>query len=535
VASSEAFPDTWKSVHGSVLNKYLPRAGWLVGIVSLIAARPCARRRRQRQRWHNLQCRREDIGIAKAARGEKSTGDVVPNPLEVTAQVMGVPLTCDFMAVGLVYFTQGAFGLAALAKPYLLKEELHLAPAESTMLLSLTYWPLAMKPIWGFIAYAFPLFGSRRRAYLLLSGLVSAAGWFGLGVGLPGDAKETVLLLMMLGNLGIAVSDVVVDGLVIEKACIDGILMGSLQSFCWVCRGIGAVVSAYFSGALLEAFGARSIFGLTGCLPLLVAVAACLIKEAPVVTEPHRSFGDALRKVSHQMGLLWDLIRSPEILPSALFIVLWQAKPTAGCAMFYYYTNGLHFSAEFLGRTQLSTALASLAGILVYNRVFATMPLRRYLPCASLVTAALGLLPLILISRANLALNIPDQAFVLGDDVVQTVASELSHMPILVLAARLCKPDVQVALFAVLMSLISISGLVASAVGSWLTDVLHLTETDFSNLAMLVVICKAAGILPLVLLRFLPDDDSPAFPRHLMRSPRTKAEAASVPHITTGG
>lgn len=39
-----------------------------------------------------------------------------------------------------------------------------------------------------------------------------------------------------------------------------------------------------------------------------------------------------------------------------------QATPTADSAMFYFYTNQLHFQPEFLGRVRLAGSVASLAG-----------------------------------------------------------------------------------------------------------------------------------------------------------------------------
>jgi hypothetical protein len=39
-----------------------------------------------------------------------------------------------------------------------------------------------------------------------------------------------------------------------------------------------------------------------------------------------------------------------------------QATPTADTAMFYFYTNQLHFTPEFLGRVQLAGSVARLAG-----------------------------------------------------------------------------------------------------------------------------------------------------------------------------
>merc|ERR1719424_103606 len=96
----------------------------------------------------------------------------------------------DFMVVGVVYFAQGSLDLAELAKQFLLKDELNLPPADEAFFLSLSMWPWFLKPVWGFIADAFPIFSSHRRSYLFMAGLASAAGWVGLGTGVFGVSRE---------------------------------------------------------------------------------------------------------------------------------------------------------------------------------------------------------------------------------------------------------------------------------------------------------------------------------------------------------
>lgn len=424
--------------------------------------------------------------------------------------LLGVPLTSDNLAVGVVYFAQGALGLASLAKQYFFKDVLHLPPADATFMLSLTYWPWVVKPVWGFIADSFPIFGSRRRSYLLLAGLASGAGWAALGSGLSGDMLATTLVCMMLGNFGIALSDVVVDGLVVEKARSDDRLMGSLQSYSWSCRSVGAICSAYFSGFLLEYWGARPVFGLTAVLPLLVAASALLIQEQPTVAKESSTGGEKgptnfLDDSWRQLQELWDVVRVPEVLLPVSFLVAWQATPSAGSAMFYFFTEKLELNPEFMGQTKLVGAVATLAGTLLYNVLFSSLPLRDYLLRVNVGAVVVGLLPLLLVTGANRDLGIPDRAFVLGDDVVQTVAGELAHMPILVLAARLCPPGVEATLFASLMSVLNLAMFTSSFVSSALTDALHVTAEDFANLAPLVLICNLSGLLPLALLPFVPE------------------------------
>jgi len=468
----------------------------LCGVVLVHA---CDRRRRARRKAGR------PSWVSKVSRGsqESPTRTVAVSATEKHEyfEVLGVPLTPDFSAVGLAYFAQGALALAALAKPFYVKDTLGLSPADATVFLSLTYWPWIMKPLWGFIADSIPIFGSRRQAYLVLSGVVSVIGWLGLAGWWPVQAtKEATLLFMMLGNLGIAFSDVVVDGLVVEKARDNPNLMGGLQSFSWACRGFGAILSAYFSGALLEMIGVQNVFALTAILPFFVIIASVLIEESKQETVKY-SWDEA----KETMGQVWEVVRSPAVFPSVAFILAWQATPTAGSAMFYFYTNELHFAPEFLGRSQLVGSLASLAGIVLYNRVFATVPLKDYLFRVQGIAVLLGFLPLLLVTRTNLALNIPDQAFVFGDDVIQTVAGELAHMPILVLAAQLCPPGIEATLFALLMSLLNLASFVSSNLGAFITHLLEVNESDFHNLSLLIFLCNVSGLLPLVLLPMLRD------------------------------
>ncbi|CAJ1355034.1 unnamed protein product [Effrenium voratum] len=281
--------------------------------------------------------------------------------------------------------------------------------------------------------------------------------------------------------------------LVVEKARDNPSLMGGLQSFSWACRGFGAILSAYFSGALLEMIGVQQVFAITACLPLLVVLAAVLIQESEAPEATNYSWEEA----KQSMEKVWQVVSSPAVFPSVCFILAWQATPTAGSAMFYFYTNELHFNPEFLGRSQLAGSLASFAGIVLYNRVFSTVPLRDYLFRIQSIAVLLGFLPLLLVTRSNLALGIPDQAFVLGDDVIQTVAGELAHMPILVMAAQLCPPGIEATLFALLMSLLNLASFVSSNLGALITHFLAVNESDFQSLPLLVLLCNLSGVLPL--------------------------------------
>jgi len=85
---------------------------------------------------------------------------------------------------------------------------------------------------------------------------------------------------------------------------------------------------------------------------------------------------------------------------------------------------------------------------------------------------------------------------------------EIAFMPVLVLSARLCPPGVEATLFALLMSIVNLAGLLSHELGAVLTHWLGVTETNFDHLWQLVLITNLTTLLPLPLLALLPATSS---------------------------
>ncbi len=426
------------------------------------------------------------------------------SPLEVVRDklLLGVEPSPDVAAILVVYFVQGAIGLARLATTFYLKDDLHLSPAESAALTGIFSVPWLLKPVYGFLSDGFPLGGYRRRTYLALAGVLGAASYLALAS--PGvvDSVGTATLACTLGSLSVAVSDVVADSIVVEKIRAAGPgdpkLAGGLQSLCWGSSAIGGIISAYFSGSLLGQLGTRAVFGITAALPLLVTLISLTIQEAKLQVDYSRSVDMA----KEQASLLWSAMTQKGVYLPLLFLVLWQGSPSSDSAFFYFLTNELGMQPEFLGRVRLGTSVASLAGVWLYQRYLREVPIAKILLWTTLASVPvgvflcvgkkkgrapshdlhppfmfvqlnsplllllllflllppttpctqLGLTQLILVYHLNTALGIPNEVFTFGDSVVLTVLGQVAFMPTLVLAARLCPPGIEGTLFATLMS-----------------------------------------------------------------------------------
>jgi folate/biopterin transporter len=410
----------------------------------------------------------------------------------------------ELLAILAVYFVQGILGLARLAVSFFLKDELHLGPAEVSALMGVVSIPWMVKPIYGFVSDGLPVMGYRRRPYLILSGFLGVTSWITLATVV--DQAWSATLAIALGSLSVALSDVIVDSIVVERARGESVgTAGSLQSLCWGSAALGGLITAYFSGLLLEHLTVHNIFLITAGFPLIVSAVAWLISETPITEKPDWP------AVRHQLSQLKAAISQKSIWLPTLFLFLWQATPTAEASFFYFSTNELGFKPEFLGRVRLVTSLASIAGIWVFQRFLKTVPFRVIFGWSTAISSVLGLSMLVLVTHANRALGINDQWFSLGDSLVLTVMGQIAFMPVLVLAARLCPPGVEATLFALLMSIVNVAGLVSYELGALITHRLGIDETHFEKLWILVLITNLSTMLPLPLLGWLPSSsDMPA-------------------------
>lgn len=213
-----------------------------------------------------------------------------------------------------------------------------------------------------------------------------------------------------------------------------------------------------------------------------------------------------LQTSKQNMIQLWSAIKQPNVFLPTLFIFLWQATPHSDSAMFYFTTNKLGFTPEFLGRVKLVTSIASLLGVGLYNGFLKTVPLRKIFLVTTVFGTGLGMTQVLLVTGFNRQLGISDEWFAIGDSLILTVLAQASFMPVLVLAARLCPEGMEATLFATLMSISNGGSVLGGLMGAGLTQVFGITRDSFDNLSTLIILCNLSSLLPLPLLGLLPKD-----------------------------
>ena len=434
----------------------------------------------------------------------------------------------EVIAIFMIYFVQGALGLSRLATSFFLKSDLGLDPAEAAAISGITMLPWIIKPIYGFLTDSIPIFGYRRRSYLIVSGLLGSLSWLAMGSIVHSAFGATIVTL--LGSLSIAIADVVADSIVVEKVGNQKILndtvdggsglvrgrkdgvsmtksestLNDLQSLCWGAASLGGVLTAYLSGSLLNVMTPQRVFEITAVFPLVVSTAAILIEEDK--TKSIDSWGALFDKLKAQLSDIRATFSNPGIYLPVLFIFLWRSTPDPGTALFYFSTNELGFKPEFLGRVNLASSLASLLGVLGFRTVLKDVSAKDIIFWTTIVSVPLGLTQVLLATHYNRELGIPDELFALTDSAVLAALGQVAFMPTLVLAASLCPPGVEGTLFALLMSIYNASNSVSSELSAYLTSTLGVTDTNFERLPQLIALCSFSSLLALPFINLLDSD-----------------------------
>ena len=121
--------------------------------------------------------------------------------------------------------------------------------------------------------------------------------------------------------------------------------------------------------------------------------------------------------------------------------------------MFYFFTNYLKFSSDFLGQIRLFNAIAAIVGVMIYQKFLTHVDIRYQLFWTTIFASVIGNFNILLVTGENQAWGIPDKLFALTDSMVLQIITQINTIPVLVFAARICPKNIEGTMFALLTSI----------------------------------------------------------------------------------
>lgn len=375
----------------------------------------------------------------------------------------------------LVYVVEGmgqTGGLVAQPLNYFLKQQYGWTPLQITAALAVLNLPWVIKPLYGLVSDFIPLFGYRRKSYLVLANGGGALAYLAVA---SLDAPAAIVSALLLSAYAMAVSSTLSGAVLVE----NGQRLRLSDRFVnqeWLWYSIAAMVSSLLGGWMIEHLSPAGAFHAAA---LTVAAAPLLAVFGSIaLIRDERSRPDLATLKATFRGLVGAFKRR-DLWIVALFLFLYWFNPGLGTPLYYYMTDTLKFSQAFIGVLGAVSSAGSIAGALLYRWVL-----------SGLGSKTLLYLSIILGAVATLSfLGLHDQSSAIAANFAAGLAAMISLVASLTLAADFCPKRSEGFTFAALMSVTNLAMSVGDNLGSFLF------EHAFSNRLAPLILASALGTL----------------------------------------
>jgi len=334
---------------------------------------------------------------------------------------------------------------------YFFKAHLGWAPDQVTKYLAILIVPWIIKPIYGLISDFLPVFGYRRKPYLILANLLAVGGllWMtGLLEPMP------IMIALFLVGFGMAASSTITEAVMVE----NGNKLGTAGKFLnqqWLWFNIAAIVASLGGGWFAQNLSPTSAFhkaAAVACIAPLVVAALCwwmigeqrqaVLAKSPVPPK-------------HEIP---PILKSRVLWVTAMFLFVWNIVPSFGTPMYYHMTDDLKFSQGLIGVLSAVASVGSVIGGLVYTWLAKKLNLSKLL-YLSLAVTTVGQL---------LYVTLHDPASAIAINFINGLFGMLALVSSLTVAAHAAPQKAAGFVFALLMSVNNLAAQLSSNLGAWL-------------------------------------------------------------------
>lgn len=415
-------------------------------------------------------------------------------------------------------------------------------------LVTVATMPWATKAAIGLLSDAVPIFGYHKRGYIVVMSVVGTLALLLLGLIPLGPSLGFIgAILLFVVNLQAATVDLLTEGKYAELMVARPETGSDIVSFAWGLKCTGAFVGCIISGIMTTLFAPRFMYIVA--MPL----AAQVMLPAIFGLFPERRLPPSERRIRYdKLNAYPDLFKLSIVMTTGAIIVamsafgpstlqssvslgvavilatlgfIWLPKPLRPANLYlflnnliyisitgatdYWYTadqscvpGGPSFSMSYyVSFANLIGSIASVAGVIVFQTHFSRGKFRTAFAAALFIKIFASVFDLVLVTRYNRHIGIPDKVFfAMGDAVIYQVITRIEVMPAIVLTSKVCPRGMEASVYALLVSFQNLGQGVARTVGDGLLDLLNIRTVapcNFDNLPLAIIIAHVA--LPLLI------------------------------------
>ena len=426
--------------------------------------------------------------------------------------------------------------------------DLNASEAQQATISSLKSLPSTFKLAFGFLSDNVPLFGYRRKSYMLLGWGLTSLSMFALLffsdlsmeavkvmnaqnsidagndddtanrylqtaaafddsasalVGTPPSIPFLSFSLLLFGT-GFWFADVMGDSIVAEKAKLEPeTSRGHLQSTCYACRFFGLMIAAPLSTVIYSSYGPKAVVVLMTALPASIVPLIYFLKETKNV--PVASTKD-------QCGEIWNTVCSRAVWQPMGFVYLYNVLQVGNAAWKQFLKTVLEFTSNQLNSLLIVAYVLLWLGIMAYKKFFISWSWRSIYISTTLLNGLLSALQILLIMGITFGLS--PFLFALGDDAFADFISGIQFLPTTIMMVHLCPAGSEGASYAMFTTVSNSAYNLASAFSTLLLGIWDVSKeamergelSGMIKLTALTTLIQVSGVLFVGLLPRTKED-----------------------------
>jgi MFS family permease len=453
----------------------------------------------------------------------------------------------SYVPVVMVYFAYGALGLMDVTRDLWIKESLSFTPSQ---LASIGVWlslPWTVKMVFGELVDTVRIFGSQRKAYILIGALLMSAGLLILA-GAAGrwltfaQADHLYVIGAMLVVIGTVVQDVVADAMsteVVARTDAAGnerpdndvrVELGMVQVLGRLAVSAGVLAVAGLSGWLAHFMSRQDVFLIGLIIPAISIAGVFLRGQENTELRPidwrilgggiafgavvmllgvsGMPFGQEIIFIISMAVVCYMLVLVTAeldhntrmgILFATIIVFAFRATPSVGDGFFWWTLDELNFDAAFYGTLRQTGAILSIAVMWIFSRQLTECSVTRTLFWIAVASTVLSFPNIALVygvhqwTEATLGFGARGIAFV--DAAASSPFVQLSMVPLLTLTAYYAPPGHRATWFALMASLMNLALVAGQLQTKYLNDIFVVGRGQYTQLGPLLIWAVALSFI----------------------------------------
>jgi BT1 family len=452
-----------------------------------------------------------------------------------------------YLPLVMIYFAYGALGLIDVSRDMWIKERLTLSPAE---LAGIGVWlslPWTVKMVFGELVDSVPIFGSQRKAYVLIGAAATASGMLTLAGAAGGwIAFARIDHLYILGALlivvGTVIQDVVADAMSTEVVSRrDGAgnslpekevraELGMVQVIGRLALSLGILAVAGLSGWLASVLDRETVFLVGLAVPAVSVIGVLLIRSETSERRPldwrilggGAAFGAAilvlaLGSVPYNQELVFALSMAVictmlvlvtkeldaktrrAILFTSIIIFAFRATPSVGDGYFWWTLDELKFDEAFYGTLRQTAAIIAIVAMWLFSKQLTEYSVTKILFWLAVAGTMLSLPNIGLfygLSHWTEAMfGFGARTIAVVDAATSSPFAQLSMIPLLSLIAFYAPAGHRATWFALMASLMNMALVAGQLQTKYLNEIFVVGRGNYAELGPLLITAALLGLM----------------------------------------